>query len=79
MISFAPTEEQEVVRETLRGFAADVLRPAARANSPSKRLTNSPPMYAERWITRANAASKSARCAVYWASKSTNGTFIAAS
>jgi alkylation response protein AidB-like acyl-CoA dehydrogenase len=31
VISFAPTEEQEVVRETLRGFAADVLRPAARA------------------------------------------------
>ena len=30
MISFGPTEEQELVRETMREFAADVLRPAAR-------------------------------------------------
>jgi alkylation response protein AidB-like acyl-CoA dehydrogenase len=30
VISFAPTEEQEVVRETLRGFATDELRPVAR-------------------------------------------------
>jgi alkylation response protein AidB-like acyl-CoA dehydrogenase len=30
MISFAPTEEQEVARETMRNFAAGVLRPAAR-------------------------------------------------
>ena len=27
MISFGPTEEQEVVRETLRGFADEALRP----------------------------------------------------
>jgi alkylation response protein AidB-like acyl-CoA dehydrogenase len=30
VISFAPTEEQEVVRDTLRAFAAEVLRPQAR-------------------------------------------------
>ena len=30
MISFGPTEEQEVVREALREFATEVLRPAAR-------------------------------------------------
>ena len=30
MISFAPTEEQEVVRETLRGFATEELRSVAR-------------------------------------------------
>jgi alkylation response protein AidB-like acyl-CoA dehydrogenase len=30
MISFSPTEEQEVVRDTLRDFASSVLRPAAR-------------------------------------------------
>ncbi len=30
MISFAPTEEQEVVRETLKGFADEAIRPLAR-------------------------------------------------
>ena len=30
MISFAPTEEQEVARDTMRNFAAQVLRPMAR-------------------------------------------------
>lgn len=30
MISFGPTEEQEVARESMRSFAADVLRPMAR-------------------------------------------------
>jgi len=30
VISFAPTEEQEVVRETLRGFAEETVRPLAR-------------------------------------------------
>jgi acyl-CoA dehydrogenase len=30
MISFGPTEEQELVRETMQEFAAQVLRPAAR-------------------------------------------------
>ena len=39
MISFGPTEEQALVRDTLREFAAEVLRPAAReqdeASEPS--------------------------------------------
>ena len=30
MISFGPTEEQELIQSTLREFAQDVLRPAAR-------------------------------------------------
>jgi alkylation response protein AidB-like acyl-CoA dehydrogenase len=30
MVNFKPTEEQELVRETMAGFARDVLRPAAR-------------------------------------------------
>ena len=30
MISFKPTEEQEVARDALHDFAAEVLRPAAR-------------------------------------------------
>jgi alkylation response protein AidB-like acyl-CoA dehydrogenase len=38
MISFGPTEEQELVRSTLREFAADVLRPAAREADEASRL-----------------------------------------
>jgi alkylation response protein AidB-like acyl-CoA dehydrogenase len=38
MISFGLTEEQELVRSTLREFAADVLRPAAREADESSRL-----------------------------------------
>ena len=38
MISFALTEEQEVVRETLRDFAAQVLRPAARESDEQSTL-----------------------------------------
>ena len=30
MIAFGPTEEQELVRDAMREFAADVLRPVAR-------------------------------------------------
>jgi acyl-CoA dehydrogenase len=38
MISFGPTEEQELVRNTLRDFAAQVLRPAARAADEASEL-----------------------------------------
>jgi alkylation response protein AidB-like acyl-CoA dehydrogenase len=38
MISFGLTEEQELVRSTLRDFAAEVLRPAAREADESSRL-----------------------------------------
>jgi alkylation response protein AidB-like acyl-CoA dehydrogenase len=38
MISFGPTEEQELVRTTLREFANDVLRPAAREADEASRL-----------------------------------------
>jgi acyl-CoA dehydrogenase len=38
MISFGPTEEQEVVRETLREFAAQVLRPVAREADEASRV-----------------------------------------
>lgn len=38
MISFGPTEEQEVVREAMREFAQDVLRPAAREADEESRL-----------------------------------------
>ena len=38
MISFAPTEEQEVVRETLRGFAGEALRPLARSCDEEGRI-----------------------------------------
>jgi alkylation response protein AidB-like acyl-CoA dehydrogenase len=38
MISFGPTDEQELVRSTLREFAADVLRPAAREADEASRL-----------------------------------------
>jgi acyl-CoA dehydrogenase len=38
MISFGPTDEQELVRSTLRDFAQDVLRPAARAADEASRL-----------------------------------------
>jgi alkylation response protein AidB-like acyl-CoA dehydrogenase len=38
MISFGPTDEQELVRSTLREFAADVLRPAAREADESSQL-----------------------------------------
>ena len=38
MISFGPTDEQELVRSTLRQFSADVLRPAAREADESSRL-----------------------------------------
>lgn len=38
MISFGPTEEQEVVREAMREFADQVLRPAAREADEESRL-----------------------------------------
>ncbi len=38
MISFGPTEEQELIRNTLRDFAAQVLRPAARAADEASEL-----------------------------------------
>ena len=38
MISFGPTEEQEVVREAMREFADQVLRPAAREADEASRL-----------------------------------------
>jgi alkylation response protein AidB-like acyl-CoA dehydrogenase len=38
MISFGPTEEQELVRDTLREFAAQVVRPAARAADEASEL-----------------------------------------
>ncbi len=38
MISFGPTEEQEVIRSTLREFAEQVLRPAARAADEASSL-----------------------------------------
>jgi alkylation response protein AidB-like acyl-CoA dehydrogenase len=38
MISFGPTEEQELVQNTLRDFAAQVLRPAARAADEASEL-----------------------------------------
>jgi len=38
MISFGPTEEQELVRDTLRDFAASVVRPAARAADEASEL-----------------------------------------
>ena len=38
MISFGPTEEQELVQSTLREFAKDVLRPAAREADEASRL-----------------------------------------
>jgi len=38
MISFGLTDEQELVRNTLREFAADVLRPAAREADENSRL-----------------------------------------
>ena len=38
MISFGPTEEQEVVRETLRGFADEAIRPLAREADEESRL-----------------------------------------
>jgi alkylation response protein AidB-like acyl-CoA dehydrogenase len=38
MISFGPTEEQELVRNTLREFAAELLRPAAREADEASRL-----------------------------------------
>ena len=42
MISFGPTEEQELVRDTLREFAAEAMRPHARAqdeaSEPSEEL-----------------------------------------
>src|SRR5256885_16788841 len=30
MVNFKPTDEQELIRETMAGFAREVLRPAAR-------------------------------------------------
>jgi alkylation response protein AidB-like acyl-CoA dehydrogenase len=38
MISFGPTEEQELVRNTLRDFAAQVVRPAARGADEASEL-----------------------------------------
>ena len=38
MISFGPSEEQELVRNTLRDFAAQVVRPAARAADEASEL-----------------------------------------
>jgi alkylation response protein AidB-like acyl-CoA dehydrogenase len=38
MISFGPTDEQELVRSTLREFSADVLRPAAREADEASQL-----------------------------------------
>ncbi len=38
MISFGPSEEQELIRNTLREFAAQVLRPAARAADEASEL-----------------------------------------
>ena len=38
MISFGPSEEQELIRNTLRDFAAQVLRPAARAADEASEL-----------------------------------------
>ena len=38
MISFGPSDEQNLVVETLKSFAADVLRPAARAADESEKL-----------------------------------------
>jgi alkylation response protein AidB-like acyl-CoA dehydrogenase len=38
MISFGPTEEQELIRNTLREFAAQVVRPAARAADEASEL-----------------------------------------
>lgn len=38
MISFGPTEEQGLVREAMRTFAAEVLRPAARAADEAEKL-----------------------------------------
>lgn len=38
MISFAPTEEQEVAREAMRDFAVEVMRPQARAADEESRL-----------------------------------------
>lgn len=38
MISFGPTEEQSLVVETLKRFAAEVLRPAARAADEAEKL-----------------------------------------
>jgi alkylation response protein AidB-like acyl-CoA dehydrogenase len=38
MISFGPTEEQELIRNTLRDFAAQVVRPAARAADEASEL-----------------------------------------
>ena len=38
MISFGPSDEQTLVVETLKSFAADVLRPAARAADESEKL-----------------------------------------
>jgi alkylation response protein AidB-like acyl-CoA dehydrogenase len=38
MISFGPNEEQELIRDTLREFAAQVVRPAARAADEASEL-----------------------------------------
>ena len=38
MISFELTEEQEMIRSTLREFAQDVLRPAAREADEESKL-----------------------------------------
>jgi alkylation response protein AidB-like acyl-CoA dehydrogenase len=38
VISFKPTEEQELVREAMHGFAAEVLRPLAREADEASRL-----------------------------------------
>ena len=38
MISFGPSDEQNLVVETLKSFAADVLRPAARAADEAEKL-----------------------------------------
>ena len=40
MISFAPTEEQEIAREAMRDFARDVIRPAARDCDEAARVSD---------------------------------------
>ena len=39
MISFKPTEEQEVVREAMHGFAEDAMRPIARESDEASKLS----------------------------------------
>ncbi len=47
MISFAPTEDQEVARETMRQFAAQVLRPAARECDEASAISDA--LLAQTW------------------------------